>query len=324
MKRIVAALVLLGALAAPPLAAQDVVRVGALKAVHYATLWYLPELSAKYGVKFEVVEFKKGLDAMEAMKAGSIDMASSGADGPIAARASGVPLYIVSGFSKGGIMIVGRSDLSMKSVADLKGKKVGAVRGGAQELALLMALSRAGLTWSDKPGEKDVQIVYLMSYPSLNETLATKNVDAICQIEPQAAIAVSKGFGKELARPYDTELGMPIKAVSMTAKFYDEKRALATKAITAFAEATKLFMEHPDVAKKFYTETVFKGNLTPQEYDAAIGNSPFSLDITPEHIQLTIDAMVKFGVGRMASPPQAKDFVKTEALQAAKKTLGMK
>jgi NitT/TauT family transport system substrate-binding protein len=323
MKRIAVALVLLNALATSPLLGQDVVRVGALKAVHYSTLWYLAELGPKYGVKFEVLEFKKGLDAMEAMKAGSIDMASSGSDGPIAARASGVPLYIVAGFSKGGIMIVGRSDLPIKTVADLKGKKVGAVRGGAQELALLMALSRAGLTWSDK-GDKDVQLVYLMSYPSLNETLATKNVDAICQIEPQAAIAVSKGFGKEIARPYDTELGMPVKAVSMTAKFYDEKRPLAIKALTAFAEATKLFIEHPETAKKFYTETVFKGNLTSQEYDAAIANSPFTLDLTPEHIQMTIDAMAKYGVGRMTSPPAAKDFVKTDVIQAAKKSLGMK
>src|SRR5207247_1716345 len=144
--------------------AEDVVRVGALKAVHYTAFWYLPEVGPKHGIKFEVIEFKKGLDAMEAMKAGAIDMASSGSDGPIAARAAGVPVYIVAGFSKGGVMLVGRNDLAIKGVAGLKGRKVGVVRGGAQELALLMTLGKAGLTWSEK-GDKDVQLVYLTSYP---------------------------------------------------------------------------------------------------------------------------------------------------------------
>ncbi|HEV8268648.1 MAG TPA: ABC transporter substrate-binding protein, partial [Thermoanaerobaculia bacterium] len=238
------ALALLLPFAARPALGEDVVRIGALKAVHYATFWYMPQLSQKYGVKFEVIEFKKGLDAMEAMKAGAIDIASSGSDGPIAARAAGVPLYIVAGFSRGGVMIVGRSDLGLKSLADLKGRKVGVVRGGAQELAILMELGKAGLSSSEK-GDKDVTLVYLATYPSLNEALATKNVDAICQIEPQAAIAVSKGFGKEILKPYDTELGMPVKSVSMSVKFYDEKRALAAKTIQAFVEATKLFLDKP-------------------------------------------------------------------------------
>ncbi len=324
MKKLAGVLLGLAVLCAPnPAGADEVVKVGALKAVHYSALWYLPEVGPKYGLRFEVIEFKKGLDAMEAMKTGAIDIASSAADGAIAARASGVPIYIVSGFSKGGIMIVGRSDLALGSVADLKGKKVGAVRGGAQELALLMELAKAGLTSSDK-GDKDVQLVYLTSYPSLNEALATKNVDAICQIEPQAAIAVAKGFGKEILRPYGSGLGMPVKVVTMTAKFHDERRAVAAKAMQAFVEATKLFLEKPEIPKRFYSEVVFKGNLTPGEYDAAVANSPFCVDLTVEHVQQTIDAMMKYGVGRMTAPPSAKDFVKLDLLVAARSAVGMR
>src|SRR5258706_15546363 len=109
---------------------------------------------------------------MEAMKAGAIDMAWSGSDGTIAAYASGVPLYIVAGFSKGGVMLVGRSDLSIKSVADLKGKKVGVERGGAQELALLMTLGQEGLRSSDKAGEKAVRRVLLAMYRNVVEAPA--------------------------------------------------------------------------------------------------------------------------------------------------------
>ena len=42
---------------------------------------------------------------------------------------------------------------------------------------------------ADQPG-KDVQIVYVQNYASVNEAMVTKNVDAMCQSEPFAP-----GFG---------------------------------------------------------------------------------------------------------------------------------
>ena len=42
------------------------------------------------------------------------------------------------------------------------------------------------------------------------------------------------------------------------------------------------------------------------------------------HVQITADLMVKYGVGKMPSAPQAKDFVKLDLLQDAKKALGVK
>jgi NitT/TauT family transport system substrate-binding protein len=303
--------------------AQDVVRVGALKLVHYNAIWYLDKVGAKYNIKFEIREFKKGLDAMEAMKAGEIDIASSGMDGAISARAAGIPVYVVAGFSKGGIMMLCRPDLNLKTILDLKGKKVGVVRGGAQELALLMELNKNKLTYSDKEG-KDVQIVYLASYAAVNEAMSTKSIDAMCQSEPQSAIAILKGFAKEMMRPYDTELGMPVKALTMTEKLYNEKHDVAERAIKAFTEATKYFIDNPDVAQKYFTETVYKGSVTPEEYKAAIGNSPYSYDVTTDHVQQTIDAMVRCGVGKMDKPPVAKDFVKTDLLTAAKKSMNIK
>ena len=107
----------------------------------------------------------------------------------------------------------------------------------------------------------------------------------------------------------------------------DKRRALVARRdrlLEAFVDATKTLLEKPDVAKRFYTDVVFKGNLTAQEYDAALANSPFSYDVSVDHIQKTIDAMVKYGVGRMEHPPSAREFVKTDLLEAAKKSLGVK
>jgi NitT/TauT family transport system substrate-binding protein len=217
---------------------------------------------------------------------------------------------------------VGRSDLAIKTVKDLKGKKVGVTRGGIQEVLLMAELLKAGLSADAAPG-KDVQLFYL-AFSDLNQALLGKNIDAMMQSEPQSSQAINKGFGVEVIKPYDTAIGEPVRTMVMTEKFYKEKRPLAEKFMRCFVEATKTFIDNKAVAEKYVRETVFKGQITKDDFDDAISNSPYSYDITPEHIQITTDLMVKTGVGRMAKPPVAADWVKTDLLDAAKKSLGVK
>ena len=302
--------------------AADVVRLGNLKFAHYGAVWYMKEIAPKYGLQIEEKVFAKGLDIVPAILAGEIDIAASALDAAIAGRAAGAPVSVVAGFAKGGVRIVGRSDLNLKTVRDLKGRKVGVARGGAQELCLLAELGKAGLTWSDK-GDKDVQILYL-AYADINGALLNKNIDAMCQSEPQSTQAISKGFGKEIMRPYDTPMGEPVRALIMTEKMYDTRRDVAARVLKCFVEATRTFLTQPALAEKYVRENVFKGQLTAEEYRDAMSNAAFTYDITPQHVQVTTDLMVKYGVGRMEKPPMAREWVRTSLLGAAKKSLGAK
>jgi NitT/TauT family transport system substrate-binding protein len=306
----------------PAPAADDVVRLGNLKFAHYGAVWYMKEIAPKYNLKIDEKVFGKGLDIIPAVIAGEIDVTASALDAAIAGRAAGAQVYVVAGFAKGGSRIVGRADLKLKTVADLKGKKVGVARGGAQELGLLAELAKARLTWSDKPG-KDVQLVYL-AYADINGALLGKNIDAMCQSEPQSTQAISKGFGTEIMKPYGTEMGEPIRALVMTKKMYDEKKDVAARVLKCFVEATKLFLDKPDVAEKYVREQVFKGQLSADDYRDALSNAAFTYDITLHHVQVTTDFMQKYGVGRMDKPPSAKDWVKLDLLEQAKKALGAK
>ncbi|MFS4460798.1 ABC transporter substrate-binding protein [Bdellovibrio sp. HCB2-146] len=302
--------------------AQDLVRVGNLKFAHYGAISYMTEICGKYGLKVQERVFPKGIDIMPAIIAGEIDVAASAADAAIAGRAGGVPIFAVAGFAKGGARIVVRPDQEFKSVADFKGKKVGVARGGAQELLLLAELAKVNLTWSDQPG-KDVRIVY-MAFADLNQALQAKNIDAMAQSEPQASQAINKGFGKELLKPYDTPMGEPIRTLVMTEKMYKDKKSVAERFMKCFVESTKTFIEKPDLAEKFVREKMFKGQITSQDFKDAIGNSPYSYDLSEDHIQITTDFMQKYGVGRMKNPPKAKDWVKLDLLAQAKKDLGVK
>ena len=303
-------------------AADDVIRLGNLKLAHFAAISYIKEIAPKCGIKVEESTFAKGLDVMQAIIAGELDVGATASEAAISGRAKGIPIYVVAGFAKGGARLVARPDAGIKTVKDLKGKKVGVTRGSIQELLLATELTQNGLTSADAPG-KDVQLIYL-SYPDLNAALIGKNLDAIMQTEPQASQALNKNFGVEVIKPYDTPIGEPVRTLVMTEKFYKEHRPTAEKFMRCFVEATKTFIDHKDVAEKYVTQTVFKGQITKDDFDDAIGNSPYSFDITAAHIQVSTDMMAKAGIGKMDKPPVATDWVKTDLLEAAKKSLGVK
>ncbi|CDG81383.1 ABC transporter substrate-binding protein [Janthinobacterium agaricidamnosum] len=302
--------------------AQEVVRLGNIKLAHFGAVAYIKEIAPKCGIKIEEHIFAKGLDVMQAIIAGELDVGSSASEAAISGRAGGAPIYVVAGFARGGARLVGRSDLKLKSVKDLKGKRVGVTRGSIQEVLLLAELAQHQLTAAEQKG-KDVQLVFL-GYADLNQALMGKRIDAIMQSEPQSSQAINKGFGIEIMKPYDTPIGEPVRTMVMTEKLYKERRPVAEKFMRCFVEATRTFIDSPAVAEKYVREVIFRGQLTREDFNDAIGNSPYSYDITPGHIQVTTDVMVKTGVGRMNKPPQAKDWVRTDLLEQAKKSLGVK
>jgi NitT/TauT family transport system substrate-binding protein len=312
-----AAAVALCALAPAAMAADDVIRVGNLKLAHFGAVSYVQEIAPSCGIKVETKIFAKGPDVMQAILAGELDVGATASEAAISGRANGAPIYIVAGFAKGGARLLATPESGIKSVADLKGKKVGVTRGGIQEVLLAAELDKVGLSWSDKGG-KDVTVTYL-NYPDLNQALLLKQLDAIMQTEPQSAQAVSAGFGLEIIKPYDTPIGSPIRTMVMTEKFMKEKPELAQKYMSCFVKATKTFMDSPATASKFVRETLFGGQLSEADFSAAIANAPYTLGITPEHIQATTDVMKAHGIGRMSNPPVAKEFVRTELLDLAMK-----
>jgi NitT/TauT family transport system substrate-binding protein len=302
--------------------AQEVVRLGNLKFAHYGAVSYIKEIAPKCGIKVEEHVFAKGPDVMQAILAGELDVGATASEAAIQGRANGAPIYVVAGFAKGGARLVARPDANIKSVKDLKGKKVGVTRGGIHEVLLAAELSKAGLTWFEQPG-KDVQLV-LLAFADLNQALLGKNLDAIMQSEPQSSQAINKGYGVEVIKPYDTPIGEPVRTMVMSEKFYKEKRATAAKFMNCFVQATKTFIDNQAVAEKYVRESVFKSQITADDFKDAISNSPYTYDVTAQHIQITTDVMNKTGIGKMRKPPVATEWVKTDLLDEAKKNLGIK
>ncbi|RAS19106.1 MULTISPECIES: ABC transporter substrate-binding protein [Microvirgula] len=306
-------------LAALSASAADLVRLGNLKFAHYGAVSYMKELAPKYNLKIDERVFAKGIDIIPAIVAGEIDIAASAADGAIAGRAAGAPIYVVAGFSKGGVRFVSRKGAGIQTLADLKGKKVGVARGGTQEMLLLAELAKAGLSWSDKPG-KDVLVLY-MPYADLNQAMLAGSIDAMSQSEPQAAQAINKGFGVELLKPYDTPIGEPVRTLVMTEKMYKEKPDVALRVMKLFVEATRTFIDKPQLAEQYVRQTMFKNQISAEDYKDAMGNARFSYSTSVKEIQTNTDMMKRYGVGKMTQPPKAADWVKLDLLQKAEGAL---
>jgi NitT/TauT family transport system substrate-binding protein len=301
--------------------ATQVVHLGNLKFAHYGAVSYMKESCAADGVRIEERFFPKGPDILPAVVSGDIDLAALASDGAISGRANGVPIVAVAGFARGGARLVAGVDAGIHSLADLRGKRVGVTRGGAQELLLYAELEKAGLSWSDHPG-KDVQIVFL-AFADLNQALAAHQIDAMCQSEPQSSQAINRHLGVELLKPYDTPMGEPVRVLVMSEKLYSN-RVLAGKVMHCFVKATMQFRADPQLAERYVTGQMFKGQLSAGDYQDALSNASFTYDLSEENMDITTLAMQKYGVGRMSSPPRAADWVRLDLLREAKADLKVK
>jgi sulfonate transport system substrate-binding protein len=112
---------------------------------------------ASSGYTVQWTEFPGGPQLLEALNVGSIDLGHTGEAPPIFAQAAGTPLVYLAhepaSPESEGILVPGSS--SIKTVADLKGKKVLLNKGSNVHYLLVKQLEKAGLKY------EDIQTVFL-------------------------------------------------------------------------------------------------------------------------------------------------------------------
>ena len=109
-----------------------------------------PRLKALgYDVKW--TEFQFGPPLLEAINVGAIDFGNTGETPPVFAQAAGAPIRYVAyepPAQKGEAILV-QKDSPLKSVAELKGKKVAVAKGSNAHYLLVKALEKADLKYED-------------------------------------------------------------------------------------------------------------------------------------------------------------------------------
>ena len=194
-----AALALLGlmAIAPLPLAAQQLkeVRIGFQRAGLFPAVKQrrtVEDALKPRGIDVKWVEFSSGPPMMEAMNVGSIDYGAVGDSPPVFAQAAGAAIVYAAGqpITNGqGILVPQNS--AIRSIADLKGKRIGFTKGSSAHNIVVQTLEKAGLTYSD------ITPVYLTP-PDAGPAFANGSIDAWSIWDPYFAIGEVKQNGRIL------------------------------------------------------------------------------------------------------------------------------
>jgi sulfonate transport system substrate-binding protein len=112
---------------------------------------------ADKGIAVKWTEFPFGPPLLEAINVGSIDVGTVGESPPVFAQAAGADLVYVGNEppAPGAEALLVPKDSPIKSVAELKGKKIAVAKGSNANYLLVKLLENAGLKYSD------VEVIYL-------------------------------------------------------------------------------------------------------------------------------------------------------------------
>jgi len=164
---------------------------------------------AKDSIEFKWHDITAPSNQLEALAAKSLDFSNSlNYVSAILAKANGNDIKIVSSYSRfpKGISLVVKPDGSIKTVADLKGKKIALQKGTMLHEMLIRALSEVNLT------TKDLEIVDMDS-TNAAAALAAGQVDATILPEPLLSKAVASGKVQKLRSAEGLIPGLTVIAV---------------------------------------------------------------------------------------------------------------
>jgi NitT/TauT family transport system substrate-binding protein len=190
-----------GALAAPAIlrAQTRTVKMGALRLVHSMPPHFY-EKFAPAGLKIEIITFDSPTDCKNAVVTKSVDVGTFGIAAAILGGAVGEPVVVVGAMSNKGMGVISKAGSDVKTVKDLKGKKVGIWPGSTQEVFIMERLRMEGL----KP--KDITAVRV-PFGEMPAMLARGDIDAYVGAEPGPALSITSGVGQLVEYPYGTAMG---------------------------------------------------------------------------------------------------------------------
>ncbi|MFW6373109.1 MAG: ABC transporter substrate-binding protein [Thermodesulfobacteriota bacterium] len=196
---------------------------------------FLPDSS-----KISVFAFTNPADQKTALLAGSLDMCGTTLAHAVHSASLGQPVVVVAALCNKSSALVVKKDGPVKTVADLKGKKIGYVPGTMHEILLRETLTRNGLS-----PETDVKLVRV-DFFDMGLALARGGIDAFLSGEPFPTLAVDQGYGRILSYPYYGDSIGAINAGMLVKREDIEKHPDKVYALVkAHAEATEHLKANP-------------------------------------------------------------------------------
>ncbi len=201
---------------------------------------------SKDNIKVSFPEITEGSKMTEAVAAGSLDFCNAiGATSVILAAANGVNIKIIGMYSRAPkAFTIMSKDSSIKTVADLKGKKIVGPKGTILHQLLLEALKK------DNMKVDDVQFIN-MGIPQGVSAMMSGSADAALVAGPAVPQAVDKG-----AHIITTGEGLVDATIVIAARgdFLDKHEDIAKRYMSVHQKSLDFMKNNPDEAYKLASE----------------------------------------------------------------------
>lgn len=230
--------------------------------------------------------------SLEYLNSGSVDFASTAGLAAVLSRANGSPIktvYIQSQPEWTALVVA--KDSPIKSLKDLKGKKIAATKGTDPFLFTLQALDTVGLS------KGDVQLVHLQ-HPDGKTALERKQIDAWAGLDPLMASAQVQSGAKLLYR----NVGFNSYSVLSVKENFAKQSPEAIEAVLkAYEQARQWAKANPDkLAELLARETklplnVAKLQLSRTNLDQNIPNTKHIKALQKAGTILTEENLVRKG-----------------------------
>jgi sulfonate transport system substrate-binding protein len=290
------ALALLGSmgLSSSPVAAQQLkeVRIGFQRAGLFPAVKQrhtVEDALKPRGIEVKWVEFSFGPPLLEALNTGSIDFGYTGDAPPIFAQAARANLLYVAALPSAGNneAIVVPESSPIRTLADLRGKKVGFAKGSSAHNTTVAALEKAGLSYAD------ITPVYLA--PADGATaFAGGSLDAWTIWDPYLALT-EKGKIRILAFAKDVHESTAFFLANKD--FTGQHPDIVALLNQTFAQESKWADQHrPEIVNTLHEAT----NVETEALTRAVERSQFLVTPVTEQIvasqQATADRFFKLGL----------------------------
>jgi NitT/TauT family transport system substrate-binding protein len=234
-------LVFVGLLGALPANAQEKLRVG-LSSVSatQGAIWVAEErgLFKKYGVDPEVIVIGGGASrVVSSLLAGEIQFSVGGGDSVIRASLKGADTVLAVSPLKTGLQrLMVRPDI--KTLAELKGKKIGVTRFGSASHWVLQLFLRK---WNMR--NDDIQILQLGSSPANLAALDKGGIDGAVLTLPSFFVAEERGY-RILADPADMDIVYLQNSIDTTRSYLRRQRDQALRFVKGVCEGLAYFRKN--------------------------------------------------------------------------------
>ncbi len=240
----------------------------------------------KAGANVTVFKFDSGKTTRDAMIAGRVDIGSLGTAPFIVGVAKGeIASLATVAYAGRTNSVVAAKSLGAKSVADLRGKKIGSQIGSSTHHIFTNRIApKFGLK------EGDYQIVNT-KFENHNSALAGKSIDAYAGVEPYPSVAEVEGLGVVVVDYAEFDM-VPVW-LAVNTPVLEKKYDAVIAFMKGWLETVKIFKNDPDRAARAVWGYYKSQGYTVQE--AAIGKMLAKLDVNPEYV------------------PQIKEYLNTES-----------